>query len=69
MNNPPEITPGLLALVRAKAEACAGKAAGGGDMGAEWQRQADEWRDLAAVLQADDALAPLVPLPPRQHRF
>ena len=65
MNTCPESTPDLLALVRAKAAACADKAALAATAGAEWQRQAREWAAFAAELQDHDELAPLVSVAPR----
>jgi len=66
MNISPKSTH-LLALVRAKASACADKAGRAGATGAEWQRQAGEWADFAAELQKYDELAPLLPAPFRRR--
>ena len=65
MNGSPENTHHLLALVRAKAEACTQKASAAAAAGEEWRRQASEWKEFATELQEHDELAPLVPVPPR----
>ena len=64
MSNSPENSPRLLDLIQKKARACAASAVLGSVSGAEWQRQAREWREFARELEKYDELAPLVPLPP-----
>lgn len=67
MNNSQGNTYLLLDLIQKKAGACADRAALASVSDKEWQRQAREWREFAQEIQKCDALAPLVPQPPRRR--